>query len=70
MEHKTQKSARKKGEYEDTEDIYDDSQRLEQMEEDEIDPAEAGFVEGHQNTKQTKREIEHTFLKKKNKVTK
>ena len=38
-------------ETEETENIYDKKQRDEQLEEDEITPAEAGFIEGYEDTK-------------------
>lgn len=36
----------------DEDDIYDESKREEQMEEDEISPGEAGFVEGYEDTEE------------------
>ena len=36
---------------EDTENIYNKEDRKQQMEEDEIDPQEAGFMEGYEDTK-------------------
>ncbi|MDP2666193.1 MAG: hypothetical protein Q8P05_01675 [Candidatus Diapherotrites archaeon] len=52
-------------EVEDTEDIYDEDQIAEEMEEDELKPAEAGFMEGYMNPDQTEREIEATRKSKK-----
>ena len=48
-----------------TEDIYDEDQLAEEMEEDEIDPQEAGFMEGYLNPEQAEKELEKTLAKKK-----
>lgn len=57
----------KKDKTPETEDIYSDEQREEQLEEDEISDKEAGFMEGYENPEDTKREIEQNLRKKKKK---
>ena len=51
-------NARKKDRIEKAdEDIYNDEQRDELMEEDAIEPGEAGFMDGYEHDTATKREI-------------
>ncbi len=52
-------------EAEETEDIYDDDQREEQIEEDQIYSAEAGFMEGYTNPEETEEELNRNLRRKK-----
>lgn len=48
-----------------TDDVYDSLSREQQMEEDELAPREAGFMQGYESPKQTEREIKKNLRKKK-----